>query len=97
MNAAERTIITRLKIRNYRSLYDIDMALGPVTVLAGPNGAGKSNITDVLRFVRDAMTRGVREAIRSRGGPCGIFHRQPARNGDISAEISLSGPVWSGH
>ncbi|HHC24662.1 MAG TPA: hypothetical protein ENK58_04500 [Desulfobacterales bacterium] len=96
MNAIGRTMITRLKVRNYRSLYNIDMAFGPVTILAGPNGAGKSNITDALRFVRDALTRGVREAIRTRGGQRSIFRRHSARDGDISAEICLSGPAWSG-
>ena len=96
MSEIRKTIITRLKVRNYRSLYDIDIRLGPVTILAGPNGAGKSNITDALRFVRDALTRGVREAILTRGGQRNIFHRQPDRDGHISAEICLSGPAWSG-
>ncbi len=96
MSAIKRTTITRLQVRNYRSLHDIDIALGPVTILAGPNGAGKSNIIDALRFVRDALTRGVREAIRSRGGQRNISYRQPARDGNISAEMCLSGPVWSG-
>lgn len=96
MSEIKKTIITRLQVRNYRSLYDIDIRLGPVTVLAGPNGAGKSNVIDALRFVRDALTRGVKEAILTRGGQRNIFHRQPYRDGDISAEISFSGPVWSG-
>jgi predicted ATPase len=44
--------ITRLVVKNYRSLKDIDVRLQPLTVLVGENGSGKSNLIDVLRFPR---------------------------------------------
>jgi len=52
------TLITRLKVKNYRSLADVDIALSPLTVFVGENGTGKSNLIDLLRFVRDALTDG---------------------------------------
>lgn len=39
-----------LDIQNYRSLGDVDLKLGRLTVLVGPNGSGKSNLVDVLRL-----------------------------------------------
>lgn len=61
-------MIQRLRIRNYRSLADVDVSLEPITVLVGPNGSGKSNFVDALRFVSDALTEGVDAAVRTRGG-----------------------------
>ena len=45
-------MISRLAIKNFRSLKDVELRPGPLTVLIGPNGAGKSNILDALRFLK---------------------------------------------
>ncbi len=45
-------MISRLAIKNYRSLRNVELRPGPLTVLIGPNGAGKSNIIDALRFLK---------------------------------------------
>jgi predicted ATPase len=54
--------------KNYRSLAKVNVRLEPLTVLVGPKGSGKSNLIDVLRFVSDAIYRGLDTAVRSRGG-----------------------------
>lgn len=66
--------LSRLRIQNFRSIADLDIPLGPLTVLVGPNGSGKSNIVDALRFVRDALTRGLDQAVRDRDGFDTIRH-----------------------
>lgn len=45
-------MISRIAIKNFRSLKDVELCPGPLTVLMGPNGAGKSNILDALRFTK---------------------------------------------
>lgn len=45
--------LTRIAAKNFRSLQDIDIALGPLNVLIGPNGSGKTNVLNVLRFLAD--------------------------------------------
>ncbi|MBM4289902.1 MAG: hypothetical protein FJ135_17480, partial [Deltaproteobacteria bacterium] len=47
-------MIKRLYAKNYRSLAEVEVNLGRLTVLVGQNGTGKSNFIDVLRFVSDA-------------------------------------------
>lgn len=37
-------MIASVHFENYRSLRDVTLRLGPLTVLVGPNGAGKSNV-----------------------------------------------------
>ena len=45
-------MISRIAIKNFRSLRDVELCPGPLTVLIGANGAGKSNILDALRFLK---------------------------------------------
>ena len=45
-------MISRIAIKNFRSLRDVELCTGPLTVLIGANGAGKSNILDALKFLK---------------------------------------------
>ncbi|MGW2086636.1 AAA family ATPase [Streptomyces sp. NPDC001880] len=69
--------ITRVRIENYKSIAHCDVQLGPFTVLLGLNAAGKSNFLDALRFVRDAVSRGLPEAVSERGGLHDVLRRVP--------------------
>lgn len=60
--------VTRLALRQYKSVEQCDLDLAPLTILVGRNGAGKSNIIDSLRFVADALRHTLEYAIRERGG-----------------------------
>ena len=57
------TGLTKILVRNYRALADIDLDVGPINVLFGPNGAGKSTLLDTLYFFRDFLL-----ACSGRGG-----------------------------
>ena len=46
-------MISRVAIKNFRSLKDVELRPGPLTVLIGPNGSGKSNILDALKFLKE--------------------------------------------
>ena len=41
---AKSRMITRVALRNYKSIAACDVELAPLTILVGPNGAGKSNM-----------------------------------------------------
>jgi predicted ATPase len=43
--------ISRVILRNYKSIRQCDVSLGSITFLVGPNGAGKSNFVEALRFL----------------------------------------------
>ena len=88
--------ITRLAVKNYRSLKNVDVALRPLTVLVGENGTGKSNLIDVLRFVRDAFTSGLEQALLMRGGMSALHCWFAAPNEAISIHLEFEGPEWSG-
>ena len=67
-------MISRIAIKNFRSLRDVELRPGPLTVLIGPNGAGKSNIIDALRFLKGVHSDSTRtealarDQIAERGG-----------------------------
>jgi len=61
-------MITRLQVKNYRSLVDVGLELDALTVLVGANGAGKSNLVDVLCFVSDGLRLGLDNPVANRLG-----------------------------
>ena len=60
--------ITRVRLKNFKSIASCDVALRPLTFLVGPNGSGKSNFLDALRLVRDGLRFSLDHAMRERGG-----------------------------
>jgi predicted ATPase len=61
-------LISRVVLRNYKSIGACDVRLGELTVLVGANGSGKSNFLDALHLVRDALTASLENALNERGG-----------------------------
>jgi ABC-type hemin transport system ATPase subunit len=80
--AGAACFLTRVRIRNYKSIGKCDASLYPLTVLVGRNGSGKSNFLDALRFVTEALHTSLDHAIKSRGGHRrgqAPEHRAPAK------------------
>ncbi|MBN1583630.1 MAG: AAA family ATPase [Anaerolineae bacterium] len=91
-------MITNLYVRNYRSFGEIDVNLGRLTVLVGPNGAGKSNFIDALRFVRDALQRGLDAAVVNRGGMSALRRwSAKGRPYDVELRLRFKMPSVAGH
>lgn len=69
-------MIRRIRIRNYKSLRDLEVKLTPLAVLFGPNAAGKSNFIDALQLLsRIVASRSLKEAFEPpyRGKPMESF------------------------
>lgn len=78
--------LQHLSASKYRSLRDVQVPLGPLSIFIGANAAGKSNILDALRF----LSTGVRErtfatAVRDRGGPLAL-----AWKGEQATQVRLT-------
>ena len=83
--------LTRVVLRNYKSIAICDARLGPLTYLVGANGSGKSNFLDALHFVRDALAGTLDNALNERGGFSVVRRRcsdQPIHFG-IRVEFNL--------
>jgi predicted ATPase len=67
--------IERVVLRNYKSIANCDIKLGPLTYLVGANGAGKSNFIDALHFVSDALLGSLDNALNERSGLAEVRRR----------------------
>jgi predicted ATPase len=90
-NGTAQPLITRLRIKNYRSIGACDLAVGRLTALVGRNGAGKSNVLDALRFVADALRTTLDHALRDRGGLATVRRISTGhpRNFSMSVDLAL--------
>lgn len=64
-------MLTRLRVKGFKSLVDAEVRFGPFTCIAGANGAGKSNLFDAIIFLRDLADHSIVEAahrVRNRAG-----------------------------
>ena len=75
-------MLTRLKVRGFKNLIDVDVRFGPFTCIAGANGVGKSNLFDAIAFLSALADKPLLEAALSiRDETCrsgdirGLFHR----------------------
>ncbi len=94
----DSTFITRVVLKNYKSIAACDVRLRPLTFLVGPNGAGKSNFMDSLRFVADALHSSLDHAIRDRGGINDVRRRFRGRPYRISIRLDFALPEgFTGH
>jgi predicted ATPase len=67
-------MLTKIRARNFKSLKDVTLDVGPRNVLVGANMAGKSNVIDLFRFIyditfpRQTFTGALSNAVAERGG-----------------------------
>lgn len=89
----DSTFITRVILKNYKSIAACDVQLHPLMFLVGPNGAGKSNFLDALRFVAEALRTSLDHALRDRGGLHEVRHRSNGHptHFEIRLDFTLEG------
>jgi predicted ATPase len=82
--------ISRVRLKNYKSIASCDVRLGPLTMLVGPNGSGKSNFLDALAFMSRAVATTPAEAIEERGGLGEILRRVPEQTESFRIAIEVT-------
>ena len=86
----EHDTISRVVLRNYKSIRECDVALGPITFLVGPNGAGKSNFVEALRFLSYGLSTSLEQAVASRSGFRSIVNCEAGEGSAITFEVSFT-------
>jgi predicted ATPase len=64
----DTVFLTRVILKNYKSIAQCSVKLESLNYLIGPNGAGKSNFLDALRLVADSLNVSLDHAMKNRGG-----------------------------
>jgi AAA15 family ATPase/GTPase len=53
-------MLSKFRVQHYKSLFDTEVDLEPITVFIDPNGSGKSNICEALAVVSDFLQRTIK-------------------------------------
>jgi predicted ATPase len=85
--------LTRVRLRNFRSIADADVALGRLLLLVGPNGSGKSNFLDALRLTSESLQTSLDQALRSRGGGVEVQRRSTM---GFAIDLEFKGAGYNG-
>lgn len=81
--------ITSIQVAGYRSLRDVTLSPGRVTVLIGPNGSGKSNLLTFLRMVSLMRTQSLRRFVGEAGGASALLHYGPRTTGEVHFRLEF--------
>jgi predicted ATPase len=77
---------SRLAVKGYRRLRDVNLVLRPLNVLIGANGVGKSSVLDVLDLLAASASANLESSITESGGMASLLTAD-GQTADI--EISL--------
>lgn len=77
-------MLTRLRVKGFKNLSDVEVHFGPFTCIAGANAVGKSNLFDAIRFLSLLSDKKLDEAARS-------IRAEDARNGDVRSLFTNDG------
>lgn len=77
-------MLTRLRIKGFKNLSNVEVFFGPFTCVAGANAVGKSNLFDAIRFLSLLADMKLDEAARS-------IRAEDDRNGDVRSLFTNDG------
>ena len=93
----DRQLLTRVVLRNYKSIAACDVSPAQLSFLVGPNGSGKSNFLDALRFVADSLRFSLDHALRDRGGINDVRRRSGGRPTHFGIRVEFNLADSRGH
>ncbi len=74
-------MITRIAVSGYRSLRDVVIPVGALTLITGPNGSGKSNIYKAVRLLADIVQGRIIPSLAAEGGLPSVLWAGPEKIG----------------
>ena len=92
MTEVKAPFLRRFILRNYKSIKECDVSLGPLTLLVGPNGSGKSNFLDALRFVAESLQMSTGLAVHQQRDITRLCHCSREAEGQFAVKLSLMLP-----
>jgi len=86
--------LTRLGIRGFRRLHDVEIEMRPLTVMIGANGVGKSSVLDVFSLLSSCASGKLDSTFSDLGGIHSVLTR--GHDDELKIEVSVEDPPRSG-
>ena len=86
------TRFSKLCVRGFRRLYDVEMELRPLSAMIGANGTGKTSVLDVLALLANSAQGKLAESIADLSGLASVLTYDRAEN--LELEISMTVPQF---
>jgi predicted ATPase len=86
-------MLSKFKVQRYKSLFDTEIELEPLTVFIGPNGSGKSNICEALAVLSNFLGRLV---THTSGSNLLHFFLESLRLLNKKEELNIEPKFWHG-
>ena len=94
-------MLTRLAVRGFANLAQIDIRFGPLTCITGPNGAGKTNLFEAIAFLAalaelplgEAALQACRGKVEREGVDALFFRRGQEQASEIHFEAEMIVPA----
>ena len=88
-------VVSSIQVSGYRSIRNLRMPLGRVTVVTGHNGAGKSNLYRALSLICDAARGRFASSLSTEGGMPAALWAGPRRQGPVRLSLGVTREDWS--
>lgn len=85
--------LVHLIVKGFRSIRDLKLELGDLTVLVGANGSGKSNIVEFFELLSYAFSGNLQLYIQRRGGGSSVLHYGQKRTPELVAGLVFIGEM----
>lgn len=86
--------LTKIHIKGYKSLKDVAVELGNLTVLIGANGSGKSNFIGVFRFLRHLVEQRLQVTVQEAGGAERLLHYGSRETPELTLNLNFPPHVY---
>jgi len=91
-------LLSRVVLKNYKSIAACSVPLRPLIFLVGQNGSGKSNFLDALRLVSESLNSSLDHGLRERGGINEVRRRSSGHPTHFGIRLEFTLPdATSGH
>lgn len=80
-------MIRKIIIKNYKSIYDVEIELTSLNVLIGANGAGKSNFISFFEFLNNIYNQNLQSYCTANGGAENILYYGSKESNSIFCRI----------
>jgi predicted ATPase len=81
--------ISRIEVKAFRSLDDVDVRLGGANLLIGPNGSGKSNVLGLLHMVMHIATQSLEQFVSDAGGASALLRYGSETTSGLSLRLEF--------